>query len=178
MLADFVRDTLAEPFDPGRMNCGLWSADAVRHCCRCRSRADETRASPGSSHRAQPPQAETGHRSGTTAAIGAGGTPTDVEPVSTPATTLGGSEPRPPANPANHFKQVLKGYKLSPEAFSTAYGHAQAGRRDEFVAYLDARQMPDRSPRTSSIRPSLLLTRLPREHRADTMSGHWLRRLQ
>lgn len=32
MLSEFVRDTLGEPFDWGRNNCALWTADAVRFC--------------------------------------------------------------------------------------------------------------------------------------------------
>ena len=49
---------------------------------------------------------------------------------------------RVPANPANHFKHVLKGHKLSPELFRKSYGLAKIGRYLDFAACLDSLQIP------------------------------------
>ena len=49
---------------------------------------------------------------------------------------------RVPANPANHFKHVLKGHKLSPELCRKSYGLAKSGRYLDFAACLDSLQIP------------------------------------
>ena len=49
---------------------------------------------------------------------------------------------RVPANPANHFKHVLKGHKLSTELFRKSYGLAKSGQYSHFAACLDSLQIP------------------------------------
>ena len=120
-----------------RQACVDVTADALRYWCRCRRRTSDTNAAATGQRPVPQHHAREDHH-----AADPGGR-RDGGGAATPSSSASADDDhRPPANPANHFKQVLKGYKMSPEAFSASCRLAKIGRRKDFMASLESVRIP------------------------------------